>query len=693
MGVRELKLDRKDIGVVTGAIKWSEDGDIALNCHGHISILTPSPKISESSSGRPDEEYNISMTETIELGDNSFLSNLERKGDEVTTITRTTSDYMFTDLAWSPAGMSELSRCYLAALTSRGEVFLYSLASNPAAKRWSRYLDLTTQLIEDLPITDPVDNHSEKLLRAHSIAWSRTCPWSDQKWGKSFLALAVETGEIVLYSCDRRNGLQFVGQHQGFAGEANGKFGTYITGMEWSAWKFENEEATMVKSLLAIEHRNEVAVKEVTYDFTANKLSISTKSMTLIPPSRFSFSSMAWKYDSSAQQFVLAVQRTGLLNVFSLKDELDNPRAAEIRVPYLETTADVIIEATPNSGTYCVISVSSKGAVYACEFDSASGTAKEVSENPLTHHFMRLRRQAEMPSELDTLEIRVFGAILHPHESYKAIAYNVTPGNSLKYTITSDMNKRIKFFPVQHPQFGSQSLPQIWSPLNGSTLSNWWEINVLKKFLPKPERPVVHEKLMGYLRSALDEIESDDVKENLLYLPGESLRNELERVLLYNPLFDRLRLLGHYHEDTSKFMLHALADMVLQYYHSSSSSEVKLTDLDKAVLQSYGHFTSNEGWKYADDPESIAVNGGFFSEDFNFKEESNRLTITSTVGHKWRRCSLTLLPLLRVDNLTCDGCNRKTINLATLEEYGDILRILAETLDLCIYCGARNYKR
>jgi hypothetical protein len=65
-----------------------------------------------------------------------FLDKFPVTNDLEFSVGATSSEYIITDIAWSPTGISRDRGCILAAVTSRHEVLVFEPRGNPVSNRW-----------------------------------------------------------------------------------------------------------------------------------------------------------------------------------------------------------------------------------------------------------------------------------------------------------------------------------------------------------------------------------------------------------------------------------------------------------------------------------------------------------------------------------------------------------------------------
>lgn len=669
--MKEIKIFRTDITSVTDAVSWSSDGQLAVNSGTHVTILTPT--ITKESI---DEEYTQRQTPQLDQGVNFMENNYGFYYDEKFSMTTYATENAITDIIWSPTGSSARRGCLLSVLTTRGEVCIYEPLGNPAFAEWKVKYHLNQQMIEECDIEKPLRNNDVMELRFHSIEWSGAYPWVGSKWGTSFVIAGAENDTLVLFQHDDE-GLRFLEKWNG------GLEGTWVTQLRMSGK--DNEQ----NSLLAFSNElNELAVKKIRYNAQAMKIE-SDDNIQLLNKSRLRISAMRWWSTPDMFRTFLVTYQTGYLHLFVFDQEL-NIIKADLKVisPWSKECSGIVIYPI-NEQVLKVVATSCQGDVLAAEYDGNTDEFVHAPENTI-NNFVSRRRDLSVDDDVE-FALKMYSASPHPHGRYMAVLYSVYQAQKFKYPVLSESVRRVAFLPTQ--TISPNDVYTISSIMEGSALCSWWEIGILMKCCNKKEKDVFKNNLIQGTKQEVDK-DTQNVSQRMA---SDNLGQDLEATLLANPTFDRLRLLQHYGYDHHLTVLKALATTTLKFVHKLG--DLELTDIDRAVLQSYSHFiddpklafddSSNEG-----EGEPITITGGFFEEKFEFTKPMNETAIISCSDHTWPRCSITLLPLLGVNVLTCSGCGRKAVHASTLPENpGKLTEVILDTLDVCIYCGGRYYER
>lgn len=139
--VKEVKVERTTSNSFNNALKWSDDGQIALVNGQVVNVYSPDAAKAKQE-GRPDELYDETRTASIEEIQEDVFDGLVLEQDEAFSVGATTNDYVVTDVCWSPTGMSQTKSCLLGVLTSKNEVLVYESPGLSPSKKWKEVSNL-----------------------------------------------------------------------------------------------------------------------------------------------------------------------------------------------------------------------------------------------------------------------------------------------------------------------------------------------------------------------------------------------------------------------------------------------------------------------------------------------------------------------------------------------------------------------
>jgi hypothetical protein len=229
--VKEIKVERTTSNSYINALKWSDDGQIAIVNGLVVNVFNPAVQKSKEE-GRPDELYHETRTTSIDELEDDVFDSLEVEQDETFTVGATTNDYCVTDICWSPTGMSATRTCILGVLTNKNEVILYEAPGLATSRKWTE-VNITSKLVKSLELTEPVKDRDVKRLRVHSLAWSRAVYKSGlSRWGTSFLAMGTESGHVLLWEVNSETS-KLAG-----AWEVGSEC---VINLEWAGWSTESK--------------------------------------------------------------------------------------------------------------------------------------------------------------------------------------------------------------------------------------------------------------------------------------------------------------------------------------------------------------------------------------------------------------------------------------------------------------------
>ncbi|ANB14091.1 hypothetical protein AWJ20_5048 [Sugiyamaella lignohabitans] len=753
-----IKIDRSVVSSAADAISWSQDGRLAVASGQSITILSPTTNIppEEDEEGkkrvlRYDTNHTVVLDEVP-----SYYSEITSSNDQAFSLTATTAEIVFVNADWSPSGMAAITRgCLLATLTSRGEVVLFHQQGNPHTVKWQLRANLNHITLQDLLRANRLEVHveSQKLvlddnqmrgLRFHSLAWSeRFIYQGGDKWGSAFLALGSELGYVMIYEINA-NEIKKAGEiHVG---------DEWITGLKWSSWSADNSSngtqdvrrgrkttdnetvnrmedsndithAAFTAFLSVSTSTNRLVVKkihctktpngdahvdsmDVDHDDERKKSTPRTpanltvlEDREVLASSRFHLSIHRWYRDNIHHTNVLAVVRARHLDVFIFSENTTKSKILSFTTDF-SAHPTVLMISRVNPTVVQVTTTSCKGESFSVNIDTVLEEALDVDDSRSVSDIISSlvsKRKKRTTDSLTTalVNFECFGGVVHPHGTYIALAYTLTPIEKLRYPILSQQSCRIVFLPLGNESLETLIVPTARSIIDGSSLSTWWEILTLQTFISKSDRE-------NYMKKLIDQLQTDESSPESIYAGqtaavdssrGLVLENMLNRSL-FKPSLERHRLLLHLGVGSATVVLQFLAAIVLRYANGIDDHD-NLGLLDRVSLLSYNHVMDGDSTPLFNDgkPTEIAISGRFFEEVFDFQSENsgNLESITSKNGVAWRRCSVTLLPLTSKDVVTCEGCQRKRIKTVPKENWL-VLAILRAT-DVCIYCGSHYHER
>ena len=548
--------------------------------------------------------------------------------------------------------------------------------------------------------------------RIHSMSWSSGRVVSDSKWPTSFLFLGTETGCLIVYQISPIS-IKFVDKWEMVDG--------WLTNLLISPWI--EQKGGEYQALISIgSSRNEVKVIPVEYHSDGEFILNMNLGTIALEPSRFSLSTQQWhvpQISANESCFILAVHRTFNLHVFYFNsNDFGCEASFRISTQFSAVASGLVIHSIiPTNDIVKILVMSCRGEVFSCDFDIRNQSVVDSlgSERILSSFVVKKKKSIDVTTVAGgissngpaiNVEFSCFALVPHPHGNYMAVTYGLLQGDRLRYPINSQQVRRIAFLPMHRMSIDNASnvVPVVQPILRGSSVSSWWEARVLTKAISKADREIY----ISFLKRALAPITPINYQElENIGMDGKlSLSQKLEKVLFRSSVLDHQRMVDHLidkseeegNDSQSYLPLSILSTIVLQHV-AKNSNHMNFTDLDKAALCSYNHFVDveNQSIKYPMLSCSVSIKvPPSFEETFEFSDPATASSIdeiTSENGHSWKRCSVTLLPLTNINVLTCGACNRKVIKKSELENVGELLTIILDTIDACIYCGGRFYDR
>lgn len=253
-----------------------------------------------------------------------------------------------------------------------------------------------------------------------------------------------------------------------------------------------------------------------------------------------------------------------------------------------------------------------------------------------------------------------YGAALHPNHRIAAVLYTASNEIGLRYPLPSSERARIRFFPLQATESA------IYRSKRGSLIGDWWAMEQLGI---KPQGIFVPPKVSGSdLATVIQDLcflESIDIARYRIRSGDTDVLNNLRRVY---------------------------AETVLNVF-STTQSRANLLDIDRAVLMSLAQFCGEEFKNLDFGSSTVEIPGDFFVETFDFSAAEDPYSIESTGGRRWRRCSVTLLPILTQNTLDSSGGDYTKLDPSYFPQDSIVARVLTLYIEICFYTGARWYYR
>lgn len=296
----------------------------------------------------------------------------------------------------------------------------------------------------------------------------------------------------------------------------------------------------------------------------------------------------------------------------------------------------------------CVILISDRTS---CKVKYDSGLSIVPDHTVSPHLERKFKKWSTISNEFGKYEatMLIHGVALSPDGYSVAIAYSMER-ISTRYRIVSEHQFNITFIPI----FES------WQISKKAVGLAWYQTYQIYRCA----LPVVTEDTTD---SILDKQVCDldmDFKDYLKIFMND---NQLNKLRFFNFIEDKPSI--------------DLFRKAIFEFAISRESEIK-NPLDKASVQSLANALDTES-PVALDADSIKLQSDFVTESFNFNQNSDPTIILSEQNHVWRRCAVTLLPILTTKVKVCPISNQRVIDIKrdAFNDYGWFTKTLLETLN------------
>lgn len=252
------------------------------------------------------------------------------------------------------------------------------------------------------------------------------------------------------------------------------------------------------------------------------------------------------------------------------------------------------------------------------------------------------------PYEKYTTQLTIYDIKFTHDKSCMAIVYKITK-LAFRYKITSQAFFNIVFIPLN----------KFWQLTNKTSGLAWYQIyNIYGKTLPLGYDSVINEPKLDinlsfgeYLIKMMNNIEMTKMKfQNMV------CENEPSIKLFYQLIF-------------------AYAD---------THMDIIDNNLDKASIYSLSILLELKPGSSILEIEPFSIQNEYITETFDITNEMNtNMTIVSSNGNKWRRCAITLLPIITTKVKVCPVSGKRIIDVKrdTVNDYGWFTRTLLETFN------------
>lgn len=268
----------------------------------------------------------------------------------------------------------------------------------------------------------------------------------------------------------------------------------------------------------------------------------------------------------------------------------------------------------------------------------------------------KFKKWSSLSNEFNMYETTMLlhGVSLAPDGYSVALIYSLERV-SLKYKIASECLYHIAFIP----------LSELWKISKNATGLAWYQTyQIYKCTMP------------------LMEEEADRNNETQGQYHVEMSLKEYVKAFMNDGEMNNLRFFN-FIEPVPSIQLFRRA--IFEYAVANSTKITNL--LDKASIQSLAAMLDLES---PTESEIVEIKSDLISETFDFKRNVNADVVISEQGHAWKRCAVTLLPILTTRVKICPISKQRVIDIRrdNFNDYGWFTRTLLEVLnDESVYSG------
>lgn len=705
----------KRAGVAHGLllpVQCSPDLQIAVNNSTHLTVLDPQlPTLhrcvtiatqnnSKQKGLDASSLYDVNKVFPVEdlgsLGFQIFSKILIEDGESHFNFGRI-ADPLIIQHQWSPIE-NATRNCYLGILLSTGELFVLKRETTDPAKYSVKFrtfpclVDQMSLLQDQLtPEGDVIVTNEQFLqLKINSFAFARNSS------GDLVVSLAHENGQVSIHELA-----------EGLPRLASVQTKSTVVKQIWS------DEEKGASTLAVVHPDNSIE----TIKFTKGK---TKDPVTLKPASRFLVSQL--KFLSGGVLLTADSRAASLFDVGSAS------LISKQNLPYSSTV--VGLHAVENQILLIHESGKMSSVTLAAKKSSASPTPQAwslfVNRELYKYSILLGNEQSKAPSEIfqqflsDNIEgnFYVLGALVNPSGCI-VVTYDIAPRNTIHHEIRSKLEFNVGFLrlqdlferPVQsdpqqsplsslHSTFieNIESLPILESTQAVADFvkeslewKNKWSVDVSEHTAPFTEKEDLGESLVVNMR------ESPEIRQlqrsYLLSLSYLRTLDALPAVEGTQEIKEKLKL--EQNQIITTIQAH-LGHILITLLTKNPKLSATFTDADKYLLASFFNIL---GGKYnrdvripqnAEFTESSALCTETFAVDLKQAPENDAFQYAhSTSGHSWRRCNLTLMPIISLKNRTDEM--EQFVYLGEVNYESQVIPYLLRTLDYCIYTGQRIF--
>lgn len=524
--------------------------------------------------------------------------------------------------------------------------------------------------------------------------------------GNLYICLATANNTISIFQSNNRKLIY----------DLNNEIKNNIVKLIWSPWKGSMSTLCVITAL------NEIFLLDISE--TAGEL-LASNLRLVQPASRFLISQVHW--------YNLLILLIGSTNAFKLYDDGDN----QLHSYTLSKTHDLITGIVTSKQVLALTSfdihLSFEHGQFEClQYNfkthkislTNSTSALQQLVNQLLYKYQLSQSVAigEAPVNHNYLNDIVEGTLYNYgaklNGSVIALVTRIVPKNVLNYTILSKIDYRIDFIPYNR-LFNAN--PLSFNNVNSSdtvqSALGWINKYWFNHFNDIPQIKIINEEnaiqycksIKEFIEEKINFKETDDGRTTLSSI-SESFTldpNVFKLQIQYNLYLIVLKTLNLLIEKTNS---EELREPINQFEIELQLTQKKIFNklarivsaididasqpFDNFVQKSYSQLLddNNDDTMDIDDSGStISIRTQFLTESFKPNGESKDV-ISSTTDHKWKRCNITLLPLLQLNHKTSEiGGFNYIIN--EFDQESKLLQEILTGLDYCVFSGNRAFKK
>ncbi|KAG0668706.1 hypothetical protein C6P45_004481 [Maudiozyma exigua] len=375
-----------------------------------------------------------------------------------------------------------------------------------------------------------------------------------------------------------------------------------------------------------------------------------------------------WKIDTDYLTNNSAVKlfETGRFGIFDLT--LINSRYVTVTATghifkYDLTTNDLVYERLPVINNFYIIPIRDSSSVIIVSNNSV--TIKINLNSPklhfepdttigpeLSHKFKKWNDAWNESGKYET-SLNVYGTSLSPDGYSVAVLYDIAR-ISYNYIIPSQRQYRVMFIP----------LCEQWTISNEANGLAWYQTHMIYQRAGLSMRSVSNDN------SSLDSIDNEfDINIPFKEYLNEIFKNEKLNLLKFNVYLDQ----------TDSRRMDIFRKLIMNYALAKIDTITNTLDIASLIMLAKNLGITDSKIPQLENKE-FTMKGDFITQSFHISDDTITDEIASKEGNIWKRCSVSLLPLLSIGVKRCPVTNHRVIDIErdSLNEYGWFTKTLLE---------------